>query len=249
MSSVPELIEVEVDTDGNGRIEWLPAKTFDARPDGSFSAIVNGDGDFIETYTLSEEGVEWRVPSQAQLEELKRAYAKGVDRFELAKGKCSTQAASDASAGKGEEVHKPTSGGDTEAPGRMAVGQILEVEVDDGGTISWKPSRVVELLEGNRFTVCINGESNFLEEYGDEDEGTEWRLVEASRMPAISAAYAAAVAAWTEKVADGKEWIVEKVLGLRRPPKSASGGVEYLCKWQGYTDSETTWEPEATPSG
>ena len=31
------------------------------------------------------------------------------------------------------------------------------------------------LLGGGRFTVCVDGDEDFLEAYGPEDEGVEWR--------------------------------------------------------------------------
>jgi chromobox protein 1 len=37
-----------------------------------------------------------------------------------------------------------------------------------------------------------------------------------------------------------EEYIVEKVVGKRRTP---NGKIEYLIKWEGYTEDEKTWEP------
>ena len=56
------------------------------------------------------------------------------------------------------------------------VGDTIEVEVaSSGGETSWKPAEVVVLLRNGRFRACVNEESDFIEEYTQEDAGTEWR--------------------------------------------------------------------------
>jgi len=40
---------------------------------------------------------------------------------------------------------------------------------------------------------------------------------------------------------DGQEeWIVEKILNKRE----RADGTQYLVKWEGYSEAESTWEPE-----
>ena len=46
-------------------------------------------------------------------------------------------------------------------------------------TCVWKPAEVLKLKSAGRFEVMVNNEEDFLETYGPEDEGSEWR-----RMPA-----------------------------------------------------------------
>ena len=57
----------------------------------------------------------------------------------------------------------------------LRVGDELEVEVEEDGTADWQPAEVVKLLSNGRFRARINGDSLFVEEYGPEDEGREWR--------------------------------------------------------------------------
>jgi hypothetical protein len=51
------------------------------------------------------------------------------------------------------------------------------VEVaEPSGAVVWKAAEVRTVRRGQRrFVVCVNGEEDFLEEYGIEDHGTEWR--------------------------------------------------------------------------
>ena len=76
--------------------------------------------------------------------------------------------------GEEEEMERP-----------IAVGSLVEVEVDDDQGVRWRPAEVRAMLEGGRFAVCVDGDEDFVEEYGPEDEGTEWRkrprLVHAER--------------------------------------------------------------------
>ena len=109
----------------------------------------------------------------------------------------STVEAAGASAGqtsKGRTI-KPKGGGGSAAADAAAaslvplvdpervpkVGQLLEVEVaeaeDAGGSVDWKPAEVVSVLPRQRFIAMVNGEEDFMEEYGMEDEGKEWRKV------------------------------------------------------------------------
>jgi len=60
---------------------------------------------------------------------------------------------------------------------RLKRGDQIEVEVDvDGlGTTTWQSAEVVKLLGNDRFRAMVNGDAEFVEEYGPEDEGQEWR--------------------------------------------------------------------------
>ena len=58
----------------------------------------------------------------------------------------------------------------------VRVGELIEVEVDeDGQGIVWRPGEVREVKRDGRFKVCINDDEEFVEEYGPQDEGSEWR--------------------------------------------------------------------------
>ena len=50
---------------------------------------------------------------------------------------------------------------------------------EEGNTnqVSWKPAEVVAVLGGGRFRAMVNGEDDFIEEFGMEDERKEWRKV------------------------------------------------------------------------
>eukprot|EP00966_Prymnesium_polylepis_P006615 152188-Prymnesium_polylepis.1 len=65
------------------------------------------------------------------------------------------------------------------------VGELLEVEVDAGDAgVVWQPARV--LASGpDTLTVCINGDEDFIEEYGPNDEGKEWRRPRAEDIPRL----------------------------------------------------------------
>ncbi|KAL1507483.1 hypothetical protein AB1Y20_008319 [Prymnesium parvum] len=66
-------------------------------------------------------------------------------------------------------------------PTPPAVGDIIEVEVAKGkGSVEWQPAEVRQLLSRGRFKVCINRDEQFIEEYGMEDEGGEWRRTAAN---------------------------------------------------------------------
>jgi len=71
-------------------------------------------------------------------------------------------------------------GAPSAAPLLLRVGERIEVEVaaedvDAEGDTVWVLAEVVQLLEGRRFVVVVNGDVDFVEEYGPEDEGDEWR--------------------------------------------------------------------------
>lgn len=57
-----------------------------------------------------------------------------------------------------------------------AVGEELEVEVQEAnGMVMWKPAVVRKLKPRGRFVVCVNGEDDFIEEYGLQELGREWK--------------------------------------------------------------------------
>lgn len=118
-------------------------------------------------------------------------------------------------------------------------GDLLEVEVaeteEQGGGVAWKPSMVREVLANQRFVACVNGEEDFLEEYGMEDEGKEWRKVAVADTPRMAKAYEAAVKKAKEAVrllqerelaeanaaaAGGGETVKEKVAAARKRKKA-----------------------------
>jgi hypothetical protein len=41
--------------------------------------------------------------------------------------------------------------------------------------VEWRPAQVRDLVGGGRFSAVINNDEQFVEEYGPEDEGKEWR--------------------------------------------------------------------------
>ena len=130
---------------------------------GRFSACVAEDEDFIEEYSLQEEHSEWRrlqaKPPVARL--------RGV---------------------------------------LPAVGDVIEVEVEDEGRTRWRRAEVRRVRPaageggeggegggeggegggeggegggggGARFSVVVDGDEDFQEEYGQAEEGKEWRHV------------------------------------------------------------------------
>ena len=56
-----------------------------------------------------------------------------------------------------------------------AVGEQIEVEVDEDGVTSWRPAEVRQLLRGRKFTACVDEDEGFVEVYTMVEEGVEWR--------------------------------------------------------------------------
>ena len=54
-------------------------------------------------------------------------------------------------------------------------GEKLMVEVQQARGVVWQQAVVKRAKGKGRFTVCVNGESDFIEEYGLEDQGREWK--------------------------------------------------------------------------
>ena len=126
----------------------------------------------------------------------------------------------------------------------VAVGGVMEVEVaNDDGENEWKPARVVKLLSSRRFVACINGEADFLEEYGSEDEGKEWRRVRPADQAKVIASFDAAAKAWKKRHPNA--YVVESILQQRRLPRKMGHAVEYLVKWKDWSEADSTWEPAA----
>ena len=72
----------------------------------------------------------------------------------------------------------------------LAVGTEVEIEVAEETSeslgrpvVRWRGAEVRALLDAGKFAVCVDGDEDFVEEYGPEDEGTEWR----HRAPTIDA--------------------------------------------------------------
>ena len=55
------------------------------------------------------------------------------------------------------------------------VGDDIEVEVEADGLVSWQPAEVREIVSKTKFSVCINCDEDFIEVFGLDDEGREWR--------------------------------------------------------------------------
>ena len=81
-------------------------------------------------------------------------------------------------------------------PCPVQLGAYIHVEVaeEEGGALSWKPAKVREVFPSGRFSACVNGEEDFVEEFGAEDEGGEWKRVDDQAETAV--AFAAAVDAY-----------------------------------------------------
>ena len=172
-------LEVEV-ADGSGAISWQPARVVEVLANGRFRVKIRGEDDFVEEYGSSDEQTEWRLPGRARLQSVRRAYAAGEEAYRA------TQAL--------VEPHVPPAAAGSELP---VVGEYIEVEVEEGETgVQWHPAVVERMIGLGRFAACINGEASFVEEYGPEDEGTEWRRPPPERVEAVMAAFLAAKAAW-----------------------------------------------------
>lgn len=69
------------------------------------------------------------------------------------------------------------------------VGELLEVEVaeteENGGGVCWKVGEVLEVKPRQRFMCLLNGDDDFIEEYGMEDEGKEWRKANPADIPRL----------------------------------------------------------------
>ena len=82
---------------------------------------------------------------------------------------------------------------------------------------------------------------SFLEDSDEEDEQAAVEQTTAScagssiELPTDIVAYEA-----------GEEWMVEAILERRA---GSAGEIEYLVKWQGWTEEHNTWEPEANLAG
>ena len=239
--AVGDLLEVEVQEEDGSNI-WRPARVVACDAAAStFRACINGDGDFIEEYAPADEGSEWRIPLPDARPWLEALYEEGERLF----------------AGRGAARVPSRSNSKPEVEeAAISVGSFLEVDVagEDGST-SWKPAYLTALIDGGRFVARVNGEADFEEEYGPEDEGTEWRRpANTAERVRIAKAYATAAAEWALKcraVASSSadpalaSWKVERILQQRRLPKERGHAYEYLVKWVGWPLETATWEPES----
>ena len=57
------------------------------------------------------------------------------------------------------------------------VGELIEVEVEEDGLISWRPGEVRQHLNGRQFVACVNHDEGFIEAFSMEEEGGDWRRV------------------------------------------------------------------------
>ena len=255
------LLEVEVADESDGSVSWRPAKVIEILPDGKFKVCVNGDGDFVEEYSKTDKGVEWREPEPSNVAWLEEVYAEGESLFQgqappapapaappkKTTAKKSKKAAADSEADADAGDEKPHFPGD-----------MLEVEVaGSDGSVAWKPAKITEITRGGRFKACINGEGDFIEEYGPEDEGGEWRRVAPAKRARVESAFDKAASAWSKQhrsAADSSmaplfappgDYTAEAILQQRRLPKGRGHTYEYLVKWVGWPAESATWEPEA----
>lgn len=58
----------------------------------------------------------------------------------------------------------------------VAVGDEIEVEVEEGGRTRWRCACVRALLPDGTFRACVDGDEDFVEEYGPHEQNSEWRL-------------------------------------------------------------------------
>ena len=133
------------------------------------------------------------------------------------------EAAAGGQSSKGRAVRKPKKHGAGADGGRAGaslvplvdpervpkLGEYLEVEVEEpeeeGGGVAWKTALVTSILERQRFVAMVNGDDDFMEEYGMEDEGKEWRKVPPDDLARVRAENEAAKVRYQEKVREEQE--------------------------------------------
>ena len=108
------------------------------------------------------------------------------------------------------------------------LGELLEVEVaeseENGGSVDWKPAIVKEVLPRQRFVAMVNGEEDFMEEYGMEDEGKEWRKVPPEELERVQKANDEAIAADKEARRKAEEQERLEAEAAAAAQKAAAGG-------------------------
>ena len=93
---------------------------------------------------------------------------------------------------------------------------------------------------------------SFLQESDSEDEQAAVPAEQTTASCAGSSSSHAVQAATAEAPTDivayeaGEEWMVEAILEQRA---GVAGEIEYLVKWQQWTEEHNTWEPEANLGG
>ena len=83
------------------------------------------------------------------------------------------------------------------------VDEYLLVEVvdpADGESVVWKPAIVVECFGRQRFKCMVNGDDDFIEEYGMEDEGEERRKLAEDEIEAQKEAFEAGKVVYQEQL-------------------------------------------------
>ncbi|KAL1503018.1 hypothetical protein AB1Y20_011087 [Prymnesium parvum] len=137
-------------------------------------------------------------------------------------------------------------------PGKPEKGDVIEVEVKEHadlalhvgkvhgqpGQVLWKSAvcreaaneyEVSRLEKTKRFLCCVNEEEDFIEEFGMEDEGTEWRWP--SAVHTKHAEEVAAALAGAAEVAREKEAIAELIrIDTEAPETPWLGHVEQLYR-------------------
>ena len=74
------------------------------------------------------------------------------------------------------------------------------VDPADGESVVWKPAIVVECFGRQRFKCMVNGDDDFIEEYGMEDEGREWRKLAEDEIEAQKEAFEAGKVVYQEQL-------------------------------------------------
>ena len=115
-------------------------------------------------------------------------------------------------------------------PDLVQPGETIEVEVDEGGELSWRPAQVRRLLRGStgRFTACVflppdeHGDvypdEDFVECYNASQKDKEWRKMRSKAEIAREKREAAAAAAAAARAASGES-----------EPASAASGPSRQC--------------------
>ena len=216
-------------------------------------------------YGPADEGKEWRVPRAANLQQVRAAYSAGAAAFQLAASGTAAPCAAASStspllpiAGDVIEVEVEADDGGASPVWKPAkVINLLPVRRPPvstcfGGCLPLRTPPHATLCVSRtlpqpaRFVVCVNGEGDFLEEYGLDDEGTEWRRPVPADCARVKAAWRKAEAAWAEThqagtwVEPGERWVIERIISQRRLPRARH--LEYFVKWAGYDSDQNTWE-------
>ena len=69
----------------------------------------------------------------------------------------------------------PPADDDALGGGVPRVGEEVVCSIEHEGAITWEVAEVREVNPGRRFVVCVGWDENFVESYGEEDVGAEWK--------------------------------------------------------------------------